>query len=90
MFLVLEMSEHDREEGCVFEIAVVVPKWGENKGDKSDGADCVEVLVNELRKKGLIVERVVGLQNEFIKVYSNFILSSTFKVSLCFLPSFLS
>ncbi|KAI3455529.1 hypothetical protein Pfo_012192 [Paulownia fortunei] len=62
------MSEHDREEGCVFEIAVAVSKWGENKGDESDDADCIQVLVDELRKKGLIVERVVGLQNEFIKL----------------------
>ncbi|KAL8458455.1 hypothetical protein ACS0TY_036098 [Phlomoides rotata] len=60
------MSGH--EEGCVFEIAVVVPKWGENKGDESDASDCVGVLVDQLRKRGLIVERVVGLQNEFIKL----------------------
>ncbi|KAG8380058.1 hypothetical protein BUALT_Bualt07G0154000 [Buddleja alternifolia] len=56
------MSEND---GVVFEIAVAVPKCGENKS----GDDyCVEVLVNELRRKGLIIERVVGLQNEFIKL----------------------
>ncbi|KAK6125134.1 hypothetical protein DH2020_041147 [Rehmannia glutinosa] len=61
------MSEHDGEEGVVFEIAVAVPKSGENKEDESDG-DCIEVLVDELRKKGLIVERVVGLQNEIIKL----------------------
>lgn len=67
------MSGHDREEGCVFEIAVVVPKWGENKGDESDVSVCVGVLVDQLRKRGLIVERVVGLQNEFIKVYSSLI-----------------
>lgn len=69
------MSENEREEqGCVFEIAVVVPKWGENKGDEREEANCVDVLVDELRRKGLIVQRVVGLQNEFIKVNSNFIL----------------
>lgn len=62
------MSEHDKEEEVVFEIALVVPKWGESKGDY-----CVEVLVDELKRKGLIVERVIGLQNEFIKVYPSFI-----------------
>lgn len=63
------MSENEREEqGCVFEIAVVVPKWGENKGDEREEANCVDVLVDELRRKGLIVQRVVGLQNEFIKL----------------------
>lgn len=60
------------EEGCVFEIALVVPKWGENRGDERD---CIDVLVDELRLKGLIVERDVGLQNEFIKVFFLHILS---------------
>ncbi|MBA0840437.1 hypothetical protein Goarm_003019, partial [Gossypium armourianum] len=32
------------------------------------GYDCVEVLVNEFRNVGLIVERVLGLSDEFIKV----------------------
>lgn len=65
----LEMNENEREEeGCVFEIAVVVPKWGENKGDEREEANCVDLLVDELRRKGLIVQRVVGLQNEFIKL----------------------
>ncbi|KAH6793195.1 anoctamin-like protein [Perilla frutescens var. hirtella] len=63
------MNENEREEeGCVFEIAVVVPKWGENNGDERDDANCVDLLVDELRRKGLIVQRVVGLQNEFIKL----------------------
>ncbi|KAK4481997.1 hypothetical protein RD792_012913 [Penstemon davidsonii] len=64
------MSGHEGDEGVVFEIAVVVPKLGENKGDcvQSDEADCVEVLVDELRRTGLIVERIVGLQNEFLKL----------------------
>ncbi|XP_051147802.1 anoctamin-like protein At1g73020 [Andrographis paniculata] len=64
------MSENDGDEGVVFEIAIVLPKWGEIKGgDASDDiTDCVEVLVAELRKKGLIVERVLGLQNEFVKL----------------------
>ncbi|XP_073147285.1 anoctamin-like protein At1g73020 [Henckelia pumila] len=60
------MSGNEREEGGGFELALVVPKWGEiNKGEDID--DCVEILSDELRKKGLIVERVSGLQNEFIK-----------------------
>ncbi|KAL2243264.1 UNVERIFIED_CONTAM: Anoctamin-like protein [Sesamum indicum] len=62
------MSENDKEEGVVFEIAVALSKWGESKGDQSDEDDCVQVLVNEFRKKGLIVERVVGLQNEFVRL----------------------
>ncbi|PIN11767.1 hypothetical protein CDL12_15633 [Handroanthus impetiginosus] len=62
------MYEHDKEEECVFEVAIALPKWGENRRDQSDVIDCVEVLVDELRRKGLIVERVLGLQNEFIKL----------------------
>ncbi|XP_047962822.1 anoctamin-like protein At1g73020 isoform X1 [Salvia hispanica] len=63
------MTDNDREqEGCVFEIALAVPKWGENRGDEREGAHCVDVLVEELRQNGLIVERDDGLQNEFIKL----------------------
>ncbi|KAL0415140.1 UNVERIFIED_CONTAM: Anoctamin-like protein [Sesamum latifolium] len=62
------MSENDKEEGVVFEIALALSKWGESKGDQRDEDDCVQVLVNEFRKKGLIVERVVGLQNEFVRL----------------------
>ncbi|KAL6568226.1 hypothetical protein OROHE_003910 [Orobanche hederae] len=64
------MSEHDEKEGVVFEIAIAVSKWGErNKVDGIDvSGDCIQVLVDELSRKGLIVERVVGLQNEFIKL----------------------
>lgn len=70
------MTENEREEeGLVFEIAVVVPKLGENRGDEREEAHCVDVLVDELKKKGLTVERVVGLQNEFIKVNLCFIFS---------------
>ncbi|KAL7100063.1 hypothetical protein ACP275_09G125200 [Erythranthe tilingii] len=69
------MSENEGEEGgVVYEIAIAVPKWGENNNNKLDKItddfdnDCVGILVNELKKKGLIVERVVGLQNEFVKL----------------------
>ncbi|KAG6395749.1 hypothetical protein SASPL_141873 [Salvia splendens] len=56
------------KKGVCFEIALAVPKWGENRGDEREGAHCVDVLVDELRKNGLIVERDDGLQNEFIKL----------------------
>lgn len=64
---VLKMSGNEREEEIVFEICVVVPKKIEKQGDDSS-LDCVEVLVDEFKRRGLIVERVVGLQNEFIKL----------------------
>lgn len=51
-----------------FEIGVVVPKSSGNCKDGDEDTDCVEVLVEEFRKAGLIVDRVVGLQNEFIRV----------------------
>ncbi|XP_022853713.1 anoctamin-like protein At1g73020 [Olea europaea var. sylvestris] len=61
------MSGNEREEEIVFEICVVVPKKSEKQGDESS-LDCVEVLADEFKKGGLIVERVIGLQNEFIKL----------------------
>lgn len=81
------MSGNDWEGGVVFEIAIALPKWGESKGDANDAADCVEVLIAELRKKGLLTERVVGLQNEFIKVHSRFCLFIVFVglLFVCFL-----
>lgn len=57
-----------REEEPVYEIAVAVPKRRGKEGDESE--DCVEVLVDEFRKVGLITERVVGIADEFIKVWS--------------------
>ncbi|KAK4774261.1 hypothetical protein SAY86_009196 [Trapa natans] len=59
------MNEHKEEEHD-FEIALTVPKRKsqEGVGDES----CVEFLVNELLKIGLIVERVVGVTDEFIKL----------------------
>lgn len=59
-----EMNEAGEETS--FEIGVVVPKSSLNEGYK--GCDCVELLVSEFRKAGLIVERVNGLSDEFIKV----------------------
>ncbi|XP_059640656.1 anoctamin-like protein At1g73020 [Cornus florida] len=60
------MNEHGEEEQTAFEIVVVVPKRTVKEGDES--CDCVEVLVEEFRKVGLIVDRVFGLQDEFIKL----------------------
>ncbi|XVF74450.1 hypothetical protein PTKIN_Ptkin13bG0111300 [Pterospermum kingtungense] len=54
------------DEQIVYEIAVVVPK--RNLKEENEGCDCVEVLVNELRDVGLVVERVLGLSEEFIKL----------------------
>lgn len=63
--MALEMNGHEEEE-TAFEIGVVVPK--RNLKDENEGWDCVEVLVDEFRKVGLIVERVQGIADEFIKV----------------------
>lgn len=54
------------EERTAFEIGVVVPKRTVN--EEYESCDCVEVLVYELKKAGLIVEKVVGIGDEFIKV----------------------
>ncbi|XP_008380823.3 anoctamin-like protein At1g73020 isoform X1 [Malus domestica] len=54
------------EEQTVFEIGVVVPKRNVKEEDKT--SDCVEVLVEEFRNLGLVVERVHGVVDEFIKL----------------------
>ena len=54
------------EEQIVFEIAVLVPK--SNVKEEKETYDCVETLVDEFRKVGLIVQRVSGLSDEFLKV----------------------
>ncbi|KAF8400964.1 hypothetical protein HHK36_014267 [Tetracentron sinense] len=54
------------EEQTGFEIAVVVPKRIMKEGDES--CDCIEILVLEFKKVGLIVERVIGLADEFLKL----------------------
>lgn len=59
------------EEEPVFEIGIVVPKRVEKGGNgngNGNGDDCIEVLSVELKKMGLIVDRVVGVQNEFLRV----------------------
>ncbi|PON96104.1 Anoctamin [Trema orientale] len=54
------------EEEPAFEIAVVVPKRNVKAEDSS--FDCVELLVREFRKVGFVVERVIGVADEFIKL----------------------
>ncbi|XP_027124586.1 anoctamin-like protein At1g73020 [Coffea eugenioides] len=62
----LEEQTVFEEEQPVFEIGVVVPKRDEKQ--EIDNENCVDVLAAEFRKMGLIVERVVGLQNEILKL----------------------
>ncbi|TXG68673.1 hypothetical protein EZV62_003608 [Acer yangbiense] len=59
------MNDHG-EEQIVFEIGVVVPK--SNVKEEKETCDCVETLVDELRRVGLIVQRVSGLSDEFLKL----------------------
>ncbi|KAM0938245.1 putative anoctamin [Dioscorea sansibarensis] len=49
-----------------FEVAIVVPKKRDQ--EKDENCDCVEFLVEELTKVGLIVERVNGISDEFLKL----------------------
>ncbi|XP_031254946.1 anoctamin-like protein At1g73020 isoform X2 [Pistacia vera] len=59
------MNGHEEDE-VVYEIGVVVPKSNVTEGKES--RDCVEILEAEFRKVGLIVDRVSGVSDEFIKV----------------------
>ncbi|XP_075663864.1 anoctamin-like protein At1g73020 [Castanea sativa] len=54
------------EEQTAFEIAVVVTK--RNVEEENEDCNCGEVLVDEFTKVGLIVERVQGVADEFIKL----------------------
>ncbi|XP_026447408.1 anoctamin-like protein Os01g0706700 isoform X2 [Papaver somniferum] len=56
------------EEQTGFEIGIVVAKKNLKEERVDYEEDCVDVLVSEMKKVGLIVERVVGLAEEFIKV----------------------
>ncbi|KAE8720043.1 Anoctamin-like protein [Hibiscus syriacus] len=60
------MNGIEEEDPIVYEIAVVVPR--RNLKLENEGYDCVEVLVNEFGNVGFIVERVLGLHDEFIKL----------------------
>lgn len=59
------MNRHEEEE-IVYEIGVVVPKRNVIEGKES--RDCVEILEAEFRKVGLIVNKVSGVSDEFIRV----------------------
>lgn len=58
------------EEQTVFEIALVFSKKEENGETEDEGSryDAFDLLVEELKKTGLLVEAVPGLAHEFIKV----------------------
>ncbi|KAJ1420271.1 Anoctamin [Sesbania bispinosa] len=59
------MNEHVNEEPA-FEIGVVIPRRAVQEKDES--SDCAYVLVEEFKKVGFVVERVVGIADEFIKL----------------------
>ena len=64
----LEMSGVEEEQSS-FKIGVVVPK---RNVKAEEGEDCLEVLVNEFRNVGLIVQTVSGVVDDFIKVLVHF------------------
>ncbi|KAL5062793.1 hypothetical protein RYX36_024530 [Vicia faba] len=59
------MNELENEE-AVFEIGVVIPR--KIIQEKDESSDCAYVLVEEFKKVGFVVERVVGIADEFIKL----------------------
>ncbi|KAF3519000.1 hypothetical protein DY000_02063777 [Brassica cretica] len=59
------MDGRNGEERIVHEVAIVVPK---RVREVEEEGDCVEVLVSELKKRGMVVDRVIGLADEFLKV----------------------
>ncbi|KAK7349230.1 hypothetical protein VNO77_06425 [Canavalia gladiata] len=59
------MNEHGNEEPA-FEIGVVIPRRVVQEKDES--SDCAYVLVKEFEKAGFVVERVIGIADEFIKL----------------------
>ncbi|KAL2937678.1 hypothetical protein RDABS01_021127 [Bienertia sinuspersici] len=60
------MYDHGIEQP-VFEIAVVFLKKEENQEDEGR-YDALELLIDEFKKTGLLVETVAGLAHEFIKL----------------------
>ena len=58
------MNANNGEERIVHEVAMVVPK----RTREEEEGDYVEVLVTELKKRGMVADRVVGLADEFLKV----------------------
>lgn len=80
------MEAQQGEVVTAFELALVVPKRdapapagdGDGDSDSDDNSmarDCVEFLVQQLRNAGLVVERVQGLSEEFLKVVLSLSLS---------------
>jgi anoctamin-10 len=59
------MNENGNEE-AVFEIGVVIPRRIIQEKDES--SDCAYVLIKEFKKVGFVVEKVIGIADEFIKV----------------------
>lgn len=55
------------EDQVVYEIGVVVPK-SNGREQQQEACECVERLVAELKNGGLIVQRISGLSDEFLKV----------------------
>lgn len=60
------MNEPGNEEEPAFEIGVVIPRRVVQEKDES--SDCAYVLMEEFKKVGFLVERVIGIADEFIKV----------------------
>lgn len=84
------MEAQQGEVVAAFELALVVPKRdappaGDGNGEGSS-RDCVEFLVQQLRNAGLVVERVQGLSEEFLKV----VLSLSLSLFYCFSCLFVS
>ncbi|KAM7476033.1 hypothetical protein LguiB_023276 [Lonicera macranthoides] len=63
----LQMKGDGEERQTAYEIGVVIPKKYIAKQRNAE-CDCVEVLVNEFEEAGLIVDRVFGLHDQFIKL----------------------
>lgn len=61
------MNENGKEE-LVFEFGVVIPRRVVEEEDEA--SECANVLVGEFEKVGFVVERVIGIADEFIKVRS--------------------
>jgi len=62
-----KMNGNENEE-AVFEIGVVIPRRIIQEKDES--CDCAYILVEEFKKAGFVVERIIGIADEFIKVRS--------------------
>lgn len=60
-----KMNGNENEE-AVFEIGVVIPRRIIQEKDES--CDCAYVLVEEFKKVGFVVERIIGIADEFIKL----------------------